>query len=115
MTIKPLRGQVLIRILPNPPESYGGIFLPDVAFDRIKGDKAKPRRGLVIATGPWKQTKSGFAILPEIKPGDTVLVSEYLGTKLTRAIGENLRLCRLDDVLALLTNDGETPTLISPV
>lgn len=115
MSIRPLTGQVLIRILPNPPESYGGIVLPDLAFDRIPGEKAKPRRGLVIATGPWKKTKQGFCVLPDFKPGDTVLVSEYLGTKLTRAIGENLRLCRVEDVLALLTEDGERKRIISPV
>lgn len=115
MTIRPLTGQVLIRLLPNPPASFGGIILPDVAFDRIEGEKLKPRRGLVIACGPWRKTRDGHAILPEVKPGDEVLVSEYRGTKLTRTIGETLRICRLDDVLALLTTNGDTPTFVSPV
>lgn len=110
MSIRPLQGQVLIRLLPNPPESFGGIVLPDVAFDRSPEDKHKPRFGLVIACGPWKKTKSGFAILPEIKPGDEVLVSEYRGTKLTREIGETLRICRLEDVLALIENGAHVHT-----
>lgn len=102
-SIRPLTGQVLIRLLSKPEKSDGEIFFPEVFFDEYASDKkAKPRRGLVIACGPWKKTKTGFAILPEIKPGDEVLVSEYRGTKLTREIGETLRICRLEDVLALI-------------
>lgn len=71
-------------------------------------EKARPRKGVVIAIGAWRKTKQGFAILPDFQPGDTVLVSEYLGTKMTRNIGEQYRLCRIDDVLAVLTENGET-------
>lgn len=68
-----------------------------------RGEKVRPRNGVVVEIGPWRKTKSGFAILPDIKLGDTVIISEYLTTKLNRGIGENLRLCKVDDVLALLT------------
>lgn len=77
-------------------------MLPDGYTGSEPGMKALPRKALVLAIGPWKKTKQGFSVLPEIKLGDKVLVSEYLGTKLTRNIGENLRLCRLDDVLAVV-------------
>jgi chaperonin GroES len=107
--IRPLTGQALIRLLPPDEKTDGGLFLPDIAQDSPQGEKAKPRRGLVIAIGPWRTTKDGFAILPDFQPGDTVLLSEYLGTKLTRAIGESLRLCRVDDVLAVLTNGSKGP------
>jgi len=100
--IKPLTGQVCIQLLPADEKTDGGLFLPDVAQDTPRGEKARPRKGLVICSGPWRKTKAGFCILPDFRPGDTVLVSEYLGTKLTRAIGENLRLCRVDDVLAIV-------------
>lgn len=77
-------------------------MLPDGYTGNEPGKKALPRKAIVLAIGPWKRTNQGFAVLPDIKMGDRVLVSEYLGTKLTRAIGENLRLCRIDDVLALV-------------
>ena len=102
MEIKPLTGQVLLRLLPTEAFSDGGLMLPDIYTGNEPGKKALPRKALVIAIGPWKKTKQGFALLPEIKVGEQVLVSEYLGTKLTRNIGENLRLCRIDDVLAIL-------------
>jgi len=100
-TLKPLKNQVLISLLPQDTTTAGGLFLPDVAQEASKGEKAYPRKGIVIAIGAWRQTKAGFAILPDFKPGDTVLVNEYLGTKLTRNIGENYRLCLVDDVLAV--------------
>lgn len=77
-------------------------MLPDGYTGNERGEKALPRKALVMAIGPWRKTKQGFAVLPDIKIGDRVLASEYLGTKLTRNIGENLRLCRIDDVLAVL-------------
>ena len=114
MSIRPLTGQVLIRLLPNPPASFGGIILPDVAFDRIEGEKLKPRLGLVIACGPWRKTKNGFSVLPEVRPNDVVLISEYRSAKLTRSVGEHLRLIRSDDILAVTTNNDD-PSTVSPV
>ena len=102
MEIKPLTGQVLLRLMPNEAFSDAGLMLPDIYTGNEPGKKALPRKAVVMAIGPWRKTKQGFAVLPEIKLGDKVLVSEYLGTKLTRNIGENLRLCRVDDVLAVV-------------
>jgi chaperonin GroES len=104
--IRPLTGHCLIRILPPDEKTSSGLWLADVAQER--GEKARPRKGFVIACGPWKTTKQGYAILPDFRPGDTVLLSEYIGTKLTRAIGENLRLCRVDDVLAVVEENGDS-------
>jgi co-chaperonin GroES (HSP10) len=82
----------------------GGIVLPDIAHDRARGEKEKPFYARVIAVGPWRKAKNGFAILPDFKPGDKVLVTFYAGTKLTRHLGEKLRLCSVDDVLAVVGN-----------
>lgn len=108
MQLKPLKNQVLISLLPPESKTAAGLFLPDCAQLAPAFEKAWPRKGTVLAIGPWRTTKAGFAILPDFKPGDTVLVNEYLGTKLTRNIGEQYRLCRVDDVLAVLTENGET-------
>lgn len=105
MNIKPLTNQVLIRLLPPDYNTPGGLVLPDIAADTPHGEKSAPRKGVVMAIGPWRKTEHGFSILPDFHVGQRVLVSEYSGTKLTRNIGENLRLCRVDDVLAVVEEE----------
>lgn len=100
MNIRPFRNQVLIAVLPPDSKTDGGLFLPDVAQFAERGEKPRPRRGTVLAIGAWRTTKQGLAILPDFRPGDQVIISEHSGTKLTRTIGENLRLCNVEDVLA---------------
>lgn len=95
MNIKPLRNQVLIRLLPH---EYTGLIFhnPD-----SPGMKRIPRKGVVIAIGKWRTTKQGLSVLPDFHVGQTVICNEYLGVKLKRDVGEHLRLCRIDDVLAV--------------
>jgi co-chaperonin GroES (HSP10) len=100
--LRPLTAQFLLQILPHKETTDSGLFLPDIAHNRQQGEKEKPAHALVIAVGPWRKAKNGYSILPEIKPGDKVLVSFYAGHKLTRSIGSRLRLCSIDDVLAVL-------------
>jgi len=108
LKFRPLKNQVLISLLPLDTMTRGGLHLPDIVQGAGPLEKAWPRKGYVVAIGAWRTTKQGFSILPDFKPGDMVLVNEYLGTKLTRNIGENYRLCRVDDVLAVLTENGDT-------
>lgn len=107
MKLRPLKNQVLISLLPLEANA-GSIFLPDVAREDPLGQKHRPRKGVVVAIGEWRKTKAGFAILPDFQPGDTVLISDYSGAKLTRNIGENYRLCRVEDVLAVVTKNGDS-------
>lgn len=102
MTIRPLTNQVLVRLLPLNPVTDGGLHLPDIAQTAAQGEKARPRKGVVIAIGPWRTGKKGLAILPDVRINDTVLVSEYTGVKCSRGIGENLRIVKLEDVLAVI-------------
>ena len=97
MTIKPLRNQVLIRLL--PPE-YEGLIFHDLEHSE-RGAKLMGRKGVVVAVGKWRTTKQGLSILPDFHPGQRVWLNEYTATKLTRDIGENYRLCKIDDVLAV--------------
>jgi chaperonin GroES len=106
--IKPLKGQCLLQILPGDYKTGSGLHLPDIAMLAARGLKQFPAKARVIAVGPWKKTKQGFCVLPDFQPGQTVIVSHYLGTKLTRDLGENYRLCRVDDVLAVLTEPEKT-------
>jgi co-chaperonin GroES (HSP10) len=101
MSVRPLRGHVLVRLLPH---EYDGLIFHDSTL-REPEEKATPRRGIVVSVGAWRKTKDGFSILPDFKPGSRVLINEYLGKSLSRSVGENYRLCEINDVLALLTTD----------
>lgn len=103
--IRPLRGQVLVRLLPHDLTTTGGLHLPDVAILAASGEKEFPRKAVVLAVGEWRKTKQGFHILPDFHIGQRVLVSEYDGTKLTRNIGEEFRLVKVDDVLAIVETE----------
>lgn len=100
--IRPLPGQCLLQVLPPKEQTESGLYLPDISHDRVRGEKTKPSEAIVIAIGPWKKARNGFAIIPDVAPGAKVIVSFYSGTKLTREIGERLRLCSVDDVLAVV-------------
>lgn len=93
--IRPLKGQVQVRLLPL---QYEGLIF----HEQPDGERMRPREAMVVAIGQWRTTKQGLSILPDFHVGQRVMVSEYLGTKLTREMGEDFRLCRIDDVLAVL-------------
>lgn len=107
--IRPLSGQVLIRVLPPETRSSGGIEIPqrrkspeEVQQDNHHPEPPPPQIGVVEAIGPWPRLKNGMAVLPPFPPGAKVLVREGSGAKLNRGIGERLKLIRTDDVLAVL-------------
>ena len=109
MRIIPLKGQVLVLLLPRD-EKIGEIFIPDTANDgKATHDdmyvRRSARKGIVQAIGPWRTTKDGKAILPDFKKGQTVLLNDYVGQKLTHDVQDHLRLVKYDDVLGILTEE----------
>ena len=102
MQIRPLRGQALVRLIPRDYKTLSGLVLPDTAFERKPGEREQPVKALVVTLGPWRTGKNGFAIVPEVHPGQRVIVSVYKGTKVTREIGEHLMLVDVEDILATL-------------
>lgn len=100
--IRPLTGQVLVQLTPTEQTTSGGLYLPDIAHDTPRGEKAKAFKGVVIAMGPWKQTRQGYGILPDFGIGHTVLCTPYRGTKIGRHLGERMQLVRSEDVLAVV-------------
>lgn len=102
MKIRPLTGQVLVQALRPDDKTESGLFIPDIAQESVRGEKAKPFKALVLALGPWKKTKNGYGILPDFGIGHTVLCTPYAGQKLSRNIGERYQLVRSEDVLAVV-------------
>ena len=104
MNVRPLTGQVLVEELPFETTLASGLVLPDIAADHVAGQKERPRKGRVVAVGRWRCFNGRYA-LPEIAPGDLVLLNFYVGTKLTRGVSGRLFLVRFEDVLAVLTEN----------
>lgn len=105
MQIRPLKGQALIRLIPRDYQSTAGLVLPDVAFERKPGEKEQPVKAVVVAIGPWRTGRNGFAVLPEIQVGQRVIATVYKGTKVTRGIGEHLMLVDVEDILGVLQEE----------
>ena len=76
MNIIPLTGQALVEILPENKLSDGGIVIPETAKGKDDVGRLPPMKAKVWRLGPWPQKKCGLAVLPEIAPGDTVLVAD---------------------------------------
>jgi len=109
MKLRPVTGEVLIEILPASKLSAGGIEIPDHTASPEERQAAAhhpepppPLTGRVHAIGPWPKTKKGLAVLPEFKAGDRVLVGHNAGIVMQRNIGENYRMIRYDQVLAVI-------------
>lgn len=107
MKIRPLQGQALVLLLPHD-EKDGSIVIPEIVNDAVPTHenmyvKKRHRKGIVQEIGPWKKTKTGLAILPDFKRGDTVVLNPYVGKQLTQGVDDHLRLVSVDDVIGVLT------------
>jgi chaperonin GroES len=107
--IRPLTGQVLLRIVPPEARTASGIELPqhtltpeEVQERNHHPEPPPPDVCLVEAIGPWRKTNDGKMIPPPFPPGSKVIVREGSGLKLHRDIGERLKLVHTDDILAVL-------------
>jgi len=92
----PLFDRILVeRILPSQPKTASGIFLPETAVPKYNEAR-------VVAVGQGKIARDGTFIKPQVKEGDTVLLSEtFNGTSITLDEKEFL-MYKEDDILAIL-------------
>lgn len=109
MRIKPLTGQVLIRILPRDTRSPGGIELPEHTASPEEVQEAShhpipppPEMGIVESIGPWPALRNGLRVLPPFVVGNRVIIGANSGQQMHRGIGDRLRMVRYDQVLAVL-------------
>lgn len=110
MSVRPLTGQVLLRVLPSETVSAGGIVIPEHTLSPEEHqernhhpDPPGPVTAQVVAVGPWKRLRNGLALIPPISPNSKVLIRPGCGQQLSRGVNEQLRLVKVDDVLAVLT------------
>jgi chaperonin GroES len=95
LTLKPMDDRVVAKRLEAEETTEGGIILPDTA-------KEKPMKAEVVAVGEGKLLDNGKRVAPDVKKGDTVLISKYAGTDVTVEEVEYVIL-RESDILAKVT------------
>ncbi|MCR8922682.1 co-chaperone GroES [Dasania sp. GY-MA-18] len=93
MRFKPLGNLAVVKALPEPETSPGGIILSP-------GVKQQANQMQVLAVGPGRLSDAGLLIEPAIKVGDVVLVNSYAGDELT-VDDETVRIVDIDAVLGI--------------
>jgi co-chaperonin GroES (HSP10) len=75
--LKPVQDNVLLRFLPEPTVTPGGLVIPQT----LQRDRRGVRRAEVLAVGPGHHERNGFGgLVPTtVKPGDVVLTTEMAG------------------------------------
>jgi len=95
MTVKPLGGRVLIKLLKKEDITKSGIVLPDTM------DKEKKAEGEVVAVGPGKTLDNGSVSPMPVKVGDKVLVKSWGGDEV-KIDNEEYKIFESEDILATI-------------
>jgi len=94
MALKPLGDKVIVKVVEEPQQTAGGIFLPDTA-------KEKSQRGEVISVGAGKVLDNGQREPMDVAVGDTVVFAKYGGTEMN-IDGQDLMILSLRDIHAIV-------------
>jgi chaperonin GroES len=79
---EPIGPYVLARLEPDPEKSEGGMYLPQtVAQGGEKPVRGRLQRATVVSVSDGHCTRKGVWVRPQVKPGDEVLLSRYMGTE----------------------------------
>jgi chaperonin GroES len=93
--LRPLMNRILVRKTEPITKTKGGIILPDSKGEQLNF-------GVVVAVGPGRHLDNGQLRPVFVKEGDTVLLPEYGGSKVTLADNQELYIYRDDDVVGTL-------------
>ena len=94
-TLRPLLNRVVVKKAEALTKTKGGIIL-------TSGKEERLNFGTVMAVGPGKTLDNGTVRPPMVNVGDTVLLPEYGGAKVTLAEDEELFIYRDDDIMGTL-------------
>eukprot|EP00354_Favella_ehrenbergii_P006420 CAMPEP_0170461712 /NCGR_PEP_ID=MMETSP0123-20130129/7507_1 /TAXON_ID=182087 /ORGANISM="Favella ehrenbergii, Strain Fehren 1" /LENGTH=104 /DNA_ID=CAMNT_0010726785 /DNA_START=18 /DNA_END=332 /DNA_ORIENTATION=- len=99
-TLRPLLNRVVVKKAAAETKTKGGIIL-------TSGKEERLNFGTVIACGPGKNMEDGSLRETLVKVGETVLLPEYGGSKVTLADEEELFIYRDDDIMGTLHDPSE--------
>lgn len=102
MDFIPYGDRVIVQELEAEAVSKGGVIIPDIAQE-------KPQEGLVLAVGPGRWDENWPYDPPrripvDVRLGDRVLYTKYVGTEITDVTGEKYLILSARDVLAVRTS-----------
>jgi len=95
--LRPLMNRVLIQKAEPLTKTKGGILLPESSKDQLNF-------GVVVAVGPGRALENGTLRPVSVKEGDTVLLPEYGGSKVTLGDNQDYFLYRDDDLMGTLSD-----------
>jgi chaperonin GroES len=93
--LRPLMNRVLIKKVEPITKTKGGILLPESKAEQLNF-------GTVISVGPGRFLENGELKPLSVKEGDTVLLPEYGGAKITLGDGADYFVYRDDDIVGTL-------------
>lgn len=93
--LTPLDDRLLVEIEKGEKRTAGGLYIPDTAV--VSGNL----QGKVVAAGPGHKNKKGKIRPMDVKTGDTVVFSEFVGTKLN-LMGFDVQLLRESEILGIV-------------
>ena len=93
--LRPLMNRVLIKKDAPITKTKGVILLPESKQEQLNF-------GVVIAVGPGKTLDNGTVRPVSVKEGETVLLPEYGGSKVTLGDNQEYYLYRDDDLMGTL-------------
>ena len=94
--LRPLMNRVLVKKAEPLTKSKGGILLPESKGEQLNFGK-------VLAVGPGRTLDNGTIRPCTVKEGETVLLPEYGGQKVTLGDNEEYFLYRDDDLMGTLS------------
>ena len=94
--LRPLMNRVLIQKAEPLTKTKGGILLPESKAEQLNFGK-------VVAVGPGRTLDNGQVRPCAVKEGDTVLLPEYGGSKVTLGDNQEYFLYRDDDLMGTLS------------
>ena len=100
-TLRPLLNRVVVKKAMAETKTKAGIILTSGKSTE------KLSFGEVISVGPGKNNDDGSVRAPLVKVGDTVLLPEYGGSKVTLAGEEEFFIYRDDDIMGTLHDPSE--------
>ncbi len=90
--LTPLEDRIIVKVSMVEKVTAGGIIIPETA--QVSGNL----RGVVVAVGKGKRNKKGVVRPLDVKKGDEVLFSEFVGTK-TDLGGQEVCILRESEIL----------------
>ena len=95
MNLRPLYSRIIIERKEAPEKTKSGLFIPT-------SSSKKPNQGTVLAVGTGNLQDDGTLMPLQVNVGDTVVFSEYSGSKVSHD-GTEYHILAEEDILGIVS------------